>query len=137
MSAECDLTNAYQEWRRLAEAEGEAIGECNWGLVSACQTALKQLQERITRLSAAARKEWSKSGDRTVKEKILNTTIHELIHIERRNQTLLEAIKETARAKIAQVNLAGQNLKQIQRSYGSVHPPADTAFSLSDRRHLA
>ena len=130
MNAECDLTNAYQEWRRLAEAEGEAIGECNWSLVTACQAALKQLQARISQLSLAARKEWAKSNcDRAAKEKALDSTIHELIHLERRNQTLLGAIQEVTRAKITQLNQAGQNLKQIQRSYGSVHPTAWTSFS--------
>ena len=51
MNATDDLTAAYQEWRRLAEAEGEAIRVCDWGLVSACQKALQLLQGRITRLS--------------------------------------------------------------------------------------
>jgi len=37
MNAGRDLTEAYQEWHRLAEAEGQAIGARDWGLVSACQ----------------------------------------------------------------------------------------------------
>ena len=130
MNAERDLAEAYQEWRRLAETEGEAIGACDWSLVSACQTALQQLQERISRLSASVRDEWSKSGgDRPRREKALNTTIQELIKLERRNRTLLDAIQETTRTRLDQLKQASRNLKQIHHSYGSVQPAAWAALS--------
>ncbi len=130
MNAERDLTEAYQEWRRLAETEGEAIGAGNWSLVAACQKALQQLQERISHLSPAAREEWMKSkGSQGIKEKILNATINELIQLEKRNQTLLNAIQEATRVKLDQLCKAGRNLKQIQRSYGMERPAAWTSFS--------
>ena len=130
MNPERDLTEAYQEWRRLAETEGEAIGAGDWGLVSASQKALQHLQERISRISQAAREEWSKSEcSRTVKEGILNATIQELVKLQQRNQTLLNAIQEATRLKLNQLGRAGQNLKQIQRSYDSGRPAAWTSFS--------
>jgi len=130
MNAERDLTEAYQEWRRLAEAEGDAIGACNWSLVSACQTALQQLQQRITRLSPLVRQEWSEAGrDRKARERALNQTIRELIQLERRNQTLLSAIQQATRAKLDQLRQAGWNLRQIQRSYGSASPASWASFS--------
>jgi chromosome segregation ATPase len=130
MNAERDLAEAYQEWRRLAETEGEAIGAGNWSLVSACQKSLQHLQERISRLSPAARKEWSKSeNDLAAKEEVLNATIHELINLEKRNQTLLQAIQATTRVKLDQLGQAGRNLRQIQQSYGAGHPAFWNSFS--------
>ncbi len=130
MNPERDLTEAYQEWRRLAEAEGEAIGAGNWGLISACQKALQNLQEKISRLSPAVREEWSKSGDNlAAKDGALKATLQELIHLEQRNQTLLAAIQEATRIKLEQLGQAGRNLKQLQRSYGLERPAAWTSFS--------
>ena len=130
MNAEHDLTEAYEEWRRLAVTEGEAIGARNWSLVAACQKALQQLQERISRLSPAVREEWTKSkSGQAIKERILNATINELIQLEKRNQTLLRAIQDATRVKLDQLCEAGRNLKQIQRSYGVERPAAWTSFS--------
>ena len=130
MNAERDLTEAYQEWRGLAETEGAAIGAGNWSLVSASQKALQHLQERISRLAPAAREEWSNSGgNRAAKEGILNATIHELIKLEHRNQTLLAALQEATRVKIGELGRAGRNLKQIQRSYGFDQPAAWSSLS--------
>ena len=130
MNAERELSEAYLEWRRLAEAEGEAIGAGNWSLVSACQKALQLLQERISRISSVARHEWSKAGeDQTPREKALNTTVLELIKIERRNQTLLAAIQEATRTKLGQLQQAGRNLDLIRRSYGSLSTTERAAFS--------
>ena len=130
MNAERDLSEAYLEWRRLAEAEGEAIGAGNWSLVSACQAALQLLQERISRVASAARHERAKAGgDQTLREKALNATVLELIKIERRNQTLLAAIQEATRTKLGQLQQAGRNLTQLRRSYGSVSPAVRASFS--------
>jgi len=123
MNAEHDLTEAYQEWRGLAETEGEAINAANWILVSACQKALQQLQQRISRLAPAVREEWSKSRtSRAAKEGLLNATIRELIQLEHRNRTLLQAMKEATLVKLDQLGQAGRNLKQIQRSYAVERP---------------
>jgi len=114
----------------LAEIKGDAIGAGNWSLVFACQKALQHLQERISRITPAVRAEWSKSGEnRTVKEKVLSTTIHDLIQLEHRNQTLLQSIMEATRVKLDQLGQAGRNLKQIQRSYGSDRPAIWNSFS--------
>lgn len=130
MNAERQLVEAYGEWRHLAEIEGEAIGARDWMMVAASQTALRHLQERISSLSPTVREEWSKRGDeRVVKERGLTAIIHELIGLERRNQTLLNSLQEAARLKLNQLDQAGRNLKRIQRSYGSTDPTAWTSFS--------
>lgn len=130
MNADHELTAAYQEWRRLAEAEGEAIQSCNWSLLSACQKALLHLQTRITEVSAAARTEWKKMGAaRRQREEQVNATICELIELERRNDTLLKAVKETTRQRLEQLDRAGQNLKRIHRSYSSQTTAGWSSFS--------
>jgi hypothetical protein len=130
MTTDHELTAAYDEWRRLAEAEGQAIQTCNWGLLSACQSALKNLQERISKLSESARKEWKKLGAaRVVKEKNLNATIHELIALEHRNSILLQAIRETAEQKLRELDGASRNLKRIHQSYTGQSAAAWTSFS--------
>jgi len=130
MNAERQLTEAYKEWRHLAEVEGEAIVARNWLLVAASQKALQHLQERISRLSPIARQEWSNAaGDRTVRQQALDAMIQELIGLERRNQTLLNALCEAARVKLGQLGQAGRSLQQIRRSYGSSQAAAWVSFS--------
>jgi len=119
MSAEHELYDAYEEWRQLAGSEGRAIDAADWGLVAACQTSLRQLQKRISKLSIAARTEWANAHvNPAVREQMLNATVRELIQIEQRNQILLVAAQAAARVKMEQLNEAGRNLKLIRRSYG-------------------
>ncbi len=130
MNADHELTAAYQEWRRLAEAESRAIQSCDWSLLSACQKALLHLQSRITQLSQAARSEWKKMGAaRKQREAQVNATIYELIELEKRNHTLLNAVRETAQARLEQLDRAGHNLKRLHRSYTSESPAAWSSFS--------
>jgi hypothetical protein len=119
MDPQRELTEAYAEWRRLVEAAGEGIRERDWERVSACQKELQHLQTRISRLTPAARTAWSVSEcDRAVQDRWLNTTVRDLIQLERRNLNLLAGMKETTRVKLNQLGQTRRNLNQIQRSYG-------------------
>ena len=130
MTADHELTKAYQEWHRLAEAEAQAIQACNWSLLAACQMALRNLQTRITKISTAARMEWKKMGTaRKTREAQINTMIRELIQLEKRNDTLLKSIRETAKQRLEELDHASNNLKRIQRSYSSKSPMVWSSFS--------
>ena len=130
MSAEHILIEACREWRRLAEAENEAIQTGNWSLLAAFQKALDNIYNHISELSSAARQEWMNSGcDRAAKEKSLQATIRELLVLGHSNQTLLNAVCEAAQARLKQLNEAGRNLQRIKHSYGITHPPAWSSFS--------
>lgn len=130
MNADHELTEAYQEWRRLAEAEGQAIQACNWSLLAACQKALQNLQTRITNISAAARKEWKKMGAaRKQREAQINATIYELIELEKRNNTLLKSIRDTTEQRLEQLDRAGKNLKRIHRTYSTETVVGWSSFS--------
>jgi predicted nucleic acid-binding Zn-ribbon protein len=129
MNAGRDLTEAYQEWRRLAEAEGEAIGAGDWRRLSACQQELQRLQTRITPLTPSAREEWSRSEvGRTARERV-KAAIRELLELHGRNQARLREKMEATRAQLDQLRQAGRNLKQIQRSYVFNRPARWTSFS--------
>jgi hypothetical protein len=118
MSADRDLQNSYREWRRLAEAEGEAIRAGNWMLVFDCQNVLRQLQPRIVRQTEAAHREWVNLGlDSEVMENNLNAVIHPLIELECRNRSLIDARQRLAREELAKLEQASLTLRRIQRSY--------------------
>jgi uncharacterized protein involved in exopolysaccharide biosynthesis len=130
MSAEADLREAYREWRRLAQAEGEAIRAANWSLLSACQKALGLLREQITELVPKVQQEWTEAQvDRAARQEEINEIIRGLIEIARRNQTLLRGLREAARAKLETLNEAGKNLRQLRRSYGQTSLSTWQSFS--------
>ncbi len=130
MSAEHELQHSYREWRRLAEAEGEAIRAGNWMLVFDCQNVLRQLQPRIVRQTQAARREWSVLGlDFEAKESGLSAMIHSLIELEQRNHSLIDARQRLAREELSKLELASLTLRRIQRSYTPMNPPAWASFS--------
>ena len=130
MSADTRLHNGCKEWRRLAEAEGEAIRARDWGFVADCQKALQQLQPQIHRHLQDARQEWARSGsDAACKEESFRAAIAELIEIERRNGALLDVVRRAARAHLGELAQAGRTLRQVQRSYAPPQPSAWTSFS--------
>ncbi len=125
MSADAQLQNAYQEWRRLAEAEGEAIRASNWSGLHDCQTALQQLQPRIIRWTGEAHQEWNRLGlDHASKQQELRTVIAGLIEIEWRNNALLNVLYQSTKAEQAELDQAGQNLRRMHRSYAQPCQPA-------------
>jgi hypothetical protein len=127
MSADNRLQDAYKEWRRLVETEGEAIRSGNWLLVADCQTALQRLQPQILAHIQDAQEEWARLGlDRAAREQGFRSVVTELIEIERRNNASLNAVRETALAQFAQLEQNGRTLRQVQRSYA---PAPSSAWS--------
>jgi hypothetical protein len=130
MRAEQALLEAYAEWHRLAEAEGNAIHLRDWNFLLECQEVIKKIQPLVTQLTLAAREEWKKSGaDCAAKEKIIHATVWELIELGRRNQMLLQAARAAAQAKREELEQASRNLKRLQASYVSARPAEWTSFS--------
>lgn len=130
MNADLALHEAYQDWHRLSELEGEGIRMRDWILVSDCQKRLAALQPRILRLTPLARQEWQEAGlDRTAKEAELRKIISSLIEVERRNGASLAAANESAREKVGQLGMARQNLRRVERSYSSAYQPIWNSLS--------
>lgn len=129
MSAYRELQADYQEWRQLAEAEGEAIRNGDWIHVVNCQNALQYLQPRILQHTTAAQAEWSTAPDRGEREESVRALVRPLIDLERRNYNLLEENMRAARVEMGKFALASQTLRRIQRSYAPAQPAAWTSFS--------
>ena len=120
MNAENELLNAYRDWHRLACAEAKAIRTRNWDLLADCQLAITDFQTLIGRLTIEARKEWERAGlNAAEKERHIQVFIQELIELTRQNQVILQAAKDEAVAKLEELSLAGQNIRRLQRSYGT------------------
>ena len=129
MNSDRDLQHSYQEWRRLAEAEGEAIRTGNWMLVFDCQNALRQLQPRIIRQTEAARREWAALGlDPGAMECEMDSMIHALIELENRNNSLINTRRYLAQEELAKLEQASLTLRRIQRSYVPAVPRLGTFF---------
>ncbi len=130
MTHEHALFEAYQDWRRLAELEGEGIRTRDWTLVADCQNRLAALQTHLIRLTGDAREEWRRTGvDLAQKENHLRQTVSSLMQIEMENSARLSATKEIARTQLNQLHAARQNLKRVQRSYSTAVPGRWNSFS--------
>ena len=130
MQGETQLHQALQEWRRLAEAEGEAIHTCNWALVAECQHALRELQPTINQFTQTARQEWAGLGlEQRSRQDALRQTIGSLIQIESRNYARLTALRQTTQSRLEQLEAASRTLRQVHRSYAPGTPAAWSSFS--------
>jgi hypothetical protein len=124
------LFEAYQDWRRLAELEGDGIRARDWTLVTDCQNRLAALQTRIIRLTHDTREEWRRAGaDLAQKENYLRHTVSSLMELEMTNSSALSAAKEVTRGQLHQLDGARQNLKRVERSYSSVGTVGWNSFS--------
>ncbi len=128
MSAEKTLLATYQEWHRLAEAEGKAIRRRQWNFLLECQAVVQKLQPAITQLTREAAAEWKQSGTDLVKNKI-RSLVTELIALGQQNQAQLIAARAAAQAEREQLEQARQNLKRLHQSYVIARPTAWTSFS--------
>ncbi len=130
MTAEAELHNTYAEWRRLAEAEGEAIRAGNWGFVTDCQRALTRLQPTIDSLTERVRKGPAPPiSNGSAHAGSFRSTVLELIELERRNLAWLEHRRHNLSTHVEQFSRSSRNLRGIQRSYAPPVPAAWTSYS--------
>jgi hypothetical protein len=130
MSLEKSLLDACAEWRRLAEAEGEAMRAGNWPLVADCQGALRQLQSRLGSLVEQARLQWTRLGSEKVKqEEGLRRLVAELIALEKRNLAWLASRRRWLSEQVDQLGRSSRNLRRIHRSYSPAAPTGWTSLT--------
>jgi len=130
MSASEQLREAYNEWRRLAEAEGEAIRSSDWTMVQRCQDSLHSLQPEIIRFNQEARNEWVRLGrDVFSEENAVRALIGQLIEIERRNSAWLNDVKQSVQAQLNEIQQTNHTLRQVQRSYAPSSGSVWSSFS--------
>jgi hypothetical protein len=130
VNIENELQNAYREWRRLAEAEGEAIRAGAWGFVRDCQEALRRLQSRLNPLVETARLRWDQLGpDGAPGREALRGVVAQLIDLERRNQARLQLHRRMLSDRRERLDQASRNLRQVQKSYARALPPKWSSLS--------
>jgi len=130
MSAKSELFDAYESWRQWSEAEGAAIHRQDWARVSECQAAKLQLQTVIVKKTELAQSELAKQGfdwkDLLPK---LRGVMNHLMTLETRNSRILDQIRQGIQAQKAEMETVGQNLRRVQRSYGSAQSVALQSYS--------
>lgn len=130
MTADSQLEQAYREWRRLAEAESKAIRAGNWALATDCQTALRQLQSRITLHTQKAQNDIDvPAPERTARAWRFRAVIEDLIRIESENAALMKSARQLAEGQISRLRRAGRTLRRVQQSYARADRAAWTSFS--------
>jgi ElaB/YqjD/DUF883 family membrane-anchored ribosome-binding protein len=130
MDTESELGATFREWRRLAEAKGQAIRARNWAFVRDCQNALQCLRSRIDSVAEDARRHWILLGpDGASRRQALRAAVRELIDIERRNQQSLERHRDRLAAEGERLKQAGQNLRQLRKTYARALPSNWCSYS--------
>jgi hypothetical protein len=116
-------TDLYAEWRRLTEAEAEAI-ECGaWDLVSVHQAAKSELRDAIVDAEEAC---GPFEGDEEARRR---QVIAELICLETRNHEALTRRRCAAQSEQAGLDRRRQDLRRIQRSFGLRQEPVWQSYS--------
>jgi hypothetical protein len=119
-----ELHRLLQEWRRLAEAEGEAISDGNWALAQDCQCALAKLRARYDEFrqsngnSPDVSTTASEQRDFPFRAELLD-----LIEIEQRNLHRVTERQGGLRQLLAQADLNQRRLRQIRCSYANPEEP--------------
>ena len=127
MTPPSQLQVAYAEWRRLAEAEGQAIRTGNWTLMHDCQEAVAALRKRIDSLNGSDAAEAKHSTGRLEPARPdLRGTILDLIELQRKNLSALDERRRRLTEHVETLARASRNLREIQRSYCT---PAAGVFS--------
>jgi len=100
-----------------AEAEGEPFAPAT-GALRRLSKILQQLRERMSALMPAVRAGGGSRQQPPGRMQAFDDTLHQLIQLERRNHTLLQAVRAATHDKLQQLNQAKIKLKQLRRSYG-------------------
>jgi hypothetical protein len=130
MNAEAALRESYEEWRRLAEVEREAICSRDWQHLADCHADLQQLQAQIERETEQAKVEWATfPGAYCEGRAVIEGIVSELIALQIRNQTLLESQLAVTVDNREQLEQTRRNLRRIQTSYCQTPAPVWTSFS--------
>lgn len=130
MSAFQELSRLYQEWRRLSEAEGEAIRRHEWPAVEECQEAKYKLRSGITMATELYQSDLAHpGGDPLAYDRQFRGIVAELIQLEERNGKWLEDQRRQAREQQADLARTTANLRQVRRAYASDKAAAWTSYS--------
>jgi hypothetical protein len=112
------LNDLYAEWRRLTEAEGEAITGGQWQLLAAHQQRKQSLKLEIVDATQVWHTEWPQTETRqTEYERRFRPLVDELIQLESRNHELLCQRRRRVESELAELDRSRGQLRGVQRAY--------------------
>ncbi len=118
MTAKQTLVELYQEWRRLTEAEGEAIRQASWTQVDYYQTAKRKLQPQIVTVTEQFQDELPPAGpERAEGEQFFRKQLGELIQLEVQNGSSISSHRAQLEAERAKTDQSRRNLRQLREYY--------------------
>jgi hypothetical protein len=126
MESNAELLELYQEWKRLTEEEGAAIGALDWTAVRSCQKDKQGLQPKIIRATDAAK---NAPGGGIQFEAKIRECVNELIQLEMRNSERLGKRLAAVEKERSGLEQTSHRLKQVQKSYSSTRGPAWDQYS--------
>lgn len=114
------LLGYYQLWQTHSEAESAAIDAGNWPEVARLQADKQQLQQAIVTATETLRAAAQAAGVASARlENEFHQLVNHLIHLESRNRDQIVVKRKLAQESWTQLQVASQNLRQIQRAYAT------------------
>lgn len=126
MNASGHLLDLYDQWKKLTESEGAAIGVSNWIEVRRCQQSKQKLQPQIIRASDHM-KEPAPSA--SALDPRLRDCVNQLIQLENNNSAQLALRIKSAKQEIDGLECTTQRLRQIHKSYVPSQGPVWNQYS--------
>ena len=118
MKTQPALHDLYAEWRRLTEAESEAITGGEWDLLAVHQQRKQSLKVEIVEATEVWQCDWPlKESRRTEYERRFRPVVDELIQLESRNHELLCQRRHSAELERAELSRTRGQLRGVQRAY--------------------
>jgi len=124
------LLACYRQWQTLSEAEAGAIDAGRWPDVERAQSAKQDLQQSIVSATETLRAAAQAAGVPAARlENDFHDLVDHLIQLETRNHDQIVLKRKLAQEAWAQLQVASQNLRQIQRAYDVPRPACWQSYS--------
>lgn len=118
MHTQYDLIELYSQWRRLTEAEGEAINQGRWQDVDHQQALKQELKDRILLATENWQSDYPVRLTQAEYDRRFRAIISELIVMESANHATLCARREALQQERGRAGQTLQNLRGLNRTYG-------------------
>lgn len=123
MSTPAELLQWFSEWRRLTDAEGEAIAAAAWATLLEVQSAKARLQVDILGWERAC-------APQSVRDfPALRPLLGEIIGLEARNRDRLARLDHEARVERESLDRSRRDLRRLQGSFAAPATPAWESYS--------
>lgn len=125
-----ELHRLLEEWKKLTHSEYELIKSGDWSTLEQLQSKKVLLQQSIEKHEKAFLESRTISEERKAEErKRLKQVATELLHLEKKNESLLSERIAEADRQLKHSNKTIQGLRHVQKAYGSSRSSFWQAYS--------